>query len=185
MRRRAPRPISVLTEPEHFLGSDQYVTDIHKTVSLPLLRKDFTVDAYQIYQAKGYRAHRAILLICALLDLATLVEFASIARELGLSALVETHTAQEIEMALKADSAMVGINNRDLKTFHVDLNTCLRLRALVPDGCICVAESGVKTAGDIAKLREKKFDGALIGETLMRSTDKQKALAALRGDTAP
>ncbi len=176
--------ISVLTEPEHFLGSNAYLTDIHNAVQTPLLRKDFMVDAYQIYEAKVIGA-QAVLLICAILNLETLVEYAAIAKQLGLSALVETHTPDEIEMALMADSAIVGINNRDLKTFQVDLNNCLNLRDLVPSDRICVAESGVKTAADIVKLREKNFHGALIGETLMRSPDKKQALAILRGDVAP
>lgn len=176
--------ISVLTEPEYFLGSNEYLTDIHNAVSLPLLRKDFIVDPYQIYEAKVIGA-QAVLLICAILNLQTLVAYASIAKDLGLSALVETHTALEIEMALAADSAIVGINNRDLKTFHTDLNNCLSLRGLVPNDRICVAESGVKTADDIKKLREKNFHGALIGETLMRSPDKKLMLSVLRGDALP
>jgi len=173
--------ISVLTEPEYFLGSNEYLTAIGSAVSLPLLRKDFTIDAYSIYEAKAIGA-QAVLLICALLDDASLRDFIATANGLGLTALVETHTEEEVEMALKANARVVGINNRDLKTFHVDLNNCLALRDLVPEDILCVAESGVKTAEDIQKLREKRFCGALIGETLMRSPDKKAALTMLRGD---
>lgn len=173
--------ISVLTEPDFFLGSDNYLTEIRKVVSIPLLRKDFIVDAYQIYQAKTLGAD-AILLICAILSQKELEEYLNLSRELGLSALVEAHDEAEVFMAVKARASIIGVNNRDLKTFEVDIRTSEKLRKLVPENILFVAESGIKTADDMKVLKEAGVNGVLIGETFMKSCDKKAALAELRGD---
>ena len=172
--------ISVLTEPEYFLGSDQYLKEIAQSVSIPILRKDFTVDEYQIYEAKTLGAS-AVLLICSLLDYKTLNYFLEICGSLGLSALVEAHTTEEVGMAVKAGARIIGVNNRNLKTFDVDVSNCKKLRSLVPDNILFVAESGVKTHGDIDSLRKTGADAVLIGETLMKSADKKTALEMLNG----
>lgn len=173
--------ISVLTEPEFFLGSDAYLRDIAATVKLPLLRKDFTVDPYQIYEAKLLGAS-AVLLICALLETRTLGEYIGLAAELGLSCLTEVHGEGELRAALDAGSRIIGINNRDLRTFQVDLGLTGRLRRLIPPDCLAVSESGVRGAADIRALRDLELDAVLVGEALMRSPDKKRFLAELRGD---
>lgn len=173
--------ISVLTEPYYFLGSDSYLEEIVKEISIPVLRKDFTVDAYQIYEARTLGAS-AVLLICALMDGGRLKEYLDIAHSLGLSALVEAHTEEEAETALKAGAGIIGVNNRNLKTFEVDITTSARLRRLIPENILFVSESGIRTAEDVRKLRENKTDAVLIGETFMRSSDKKRQLAALRGN---
>ena len=170
--------ISVLTEPYYFLGSDRYLEEIAKAVSIPVLRKDFTVDAYQIYEARVIGAS-AVLLICALLEEGQLREYLEAAHSVGLSALVEAHTEEEIEMALKRGAGIIGVNNRNLKTFQVDISLSGTLRNKVPENVLFVSESGIRTAQDVARLREAKVDGVLIGETLMRSKDKKKELEKL------
>ncbi|MDE6024207.1 MAG: indole-3-glycerol phosphate synthase TrpC [Lachnospiraceae bacterium] len=174
--------ISCLTEPYYFKGSDCFLQEIVENVNIPVLRKDFTVDSYMIYQAKLLGAS-AVLLICALLDESLLAEYQSIAEELGMSALVEAHDEHEIESALKVNAKIIGVNNRDLKTFEVDINNSARLRKLVPEQIAFVSESGIKTAEDIQRLRENKTDAVLIGETLMKSSDKKAMLDDLRGGT--
>lgn len=171
--------VSVLTEPEYFLGQDSYLTEIKDVCGLPLLRKDFTVDAYQLFEAKTIGAD-TVLLICALLDTQTLRQYIGICDELGLSALVEAHTAKEVLSALEAGARIVGVNNRDLQTFEVRLETCEKLRPLVPPGVVLVAESGIKTSDDIRRLHRAGVNAVLIGETLMRSDDRQAALRELR-----
>ncbi|MDR0598445.1 MAG: indole-3-glycerol phosphate synthase TrpC [Treponema sp.] len=172
--------LSVLTEPDYFLGSDRYLRDIAARSLLPVLRKDFIVDPYQIYEAKLLGAS-AVLLICALLDTKTLETYIGIADSLGLSALVETHHEEELRSALDAGARIVGINNRDLKTFAVDLETTVKLRPLIPAGILTVSESGVKGPEDIRILtRGADIDGVLIGETLMRAADKRGGLQELR-----
>lgn len=173
--------ISVLTEPYWFLGSDQYLSEISKTVKIPVLRKDFTVDSYQIYEAKLLGAS-AILLICALLDTNTLMEYLSIAKSLGLSAVVEAHTEEEVISAIDSGARIIGVNNRNLKTFEVDITTSVRLRSLVPKDIIFISESGIRTTKDITELKKNNIDAVLIGETLMRSKNKKEQLAILRGD---
>ncbi|MDQ7093204.1 indole-3-glycerol phosphate synthase TrpC [Desulfosporosinus sp. PR] len=175
--------ISVLTEPYWFLGQDRYLREISKEVSLPLLRKDFIIDSYQIYEAKIIGA-AAILLICALLDNNTLKEYLEIAHSLGLSALVEAHREEEVRSALTAGARVIGVNNRDLKTFEVDITTSVRLRSLVPEDILFVSESGIKSPEDVAVLRSNKTDAVLIGESLMRSANKKEQLAVLRGERA-
>ena len=172
--------ISVLTEPKWFLGSDRYLKEIALSVSLPCLRKDFTVDAYMIYEAKLLGAS-AVLLICSLLGEDVLREYIGLCDELGLSALVEAHDGEEVGMALRAGARMIGVNNRNLRDFSVDTDLSRRLRALIPSDVVFVSESGVRTAEDIEKLRETGADAVLVGETLMRAPDKAAKLAQLRG----
>ena len=172
--------ISVLTEPAFFQGKNEYLTKIRQTVQIPLLRKDFTVDEYMIYEAKNIGAD-AVLLICAILSPMQLSEYAGIARELGLSALVEAHDEKEVEMALAAGARIVGVNNRNLKDFTVDIHNSVRLRELVPENILFVSESGMKTRQDIARLEQNGTNAVLIGETLMRSADKKAVLQELRG----
>ncbi len=171
--------ISVLTEPDFFKGSNQYLTEIKKQVNIPVLRKDFIFDPYQIYQAKVIGAD-CILLICSLLEKETIRSYISLCDFLGLSALVEAHDEEEIKSAVYAGARMIGVNNRNLKTFEVDIRNSERLRKLVPDHILFVAESGIKTSKDIKLLRKAKVNAVLIGETLMRSTNKKQALNELR-----
>lgn len=171
--------ISVLTEPDFFLGSDTYLSEISKEVTIPVLRKDFTIDEYQIYEAKLIGAD-AVLLICSLLEEDTIRKYLKLCRELGLSALVEAHDKTEVRSALRAGARIIGVNNRNLKTFEVDLSNSIRLSELIPDEVIYVAESGIRTNRDIRTLKEAGVDAVLIGETLMRSPDKKQQLDALR-----
>lgn len=172
--------ISVLTEPEYFIGSNFHLEEISQLVNIPVLRKDFTVDEYQIYEAKVLGAD-AVLLICAILDTETLKRYIKICDELGLSALVEVHTEEEIHSAISAGARVIGVNNRNLKTFEVDINRCIHLRKFVPANIVYVAESGIKTSEDIARLIEFHVNAVLIGETLMRSSCKKEILTNLRG----
>lgn len=172
--------ISVLTEPYYFLGSDRYLKEIASAVSIPVLRKDFTIDEYQIYEAKTLGAS-AILLICALLDTDTIKKYLEITHSLGMSAIVETHTAEEVESALAAGARIIGVNNRNLKTFDVDLSNSIKLRELVPDEIIFISESGITNATDVRILRDFKTDAVLIGETLMRCPNKKEMLEKLKG----
>ena len=171
--------ISVLTEPEYFLGDPRYLQEIAANVKVPVLRKDFVIDPYQLYEAKIWGA-QAVLLICALLDTDTLRSYIAIAAELGLSALVEIHDEAEAEQALAAGARVIGINNRDLNTFNVDLNVAARLRKLIPADVITVAESGIKSPDDIRALKDSGIDAALIGESLMRALDKKQFLSELK-----
>ena len=173
--------VSCLTEPEYFLGSDRYLEEIAGKSSIPVLRKDFTVDPYMIYEAKILGAS-AVLLICAILDREEVREGIRIADSLGLSALVEAHDEAEVEKALDAGARIVGVNNRDLRTFQVDLDNSRRLRAMVPPDILFVSESGIRTPEDIRRLRENGTDAVLIGETFMRSPDKKKMICELRGN---
>ena len=172
--------ISVLTEPQWFLGSDGYLSEIASAVSIPCLRKDFTVDGYMIYEAKALGAS-AVLLICSLLGEETLREYREIADSLGLSALVEAHDEEEIKTAVRAGARVIGVNNRNLRDFSVDVHNSERLRRLVPRDVLFVAESGIKTPDDVRVLREGGVDAVLIGETLMRADDKKAMLDRLRG----
>lgn len=174
--------ISVLTEPEYFLGSDRYLEEIHQAVSLPILRKDFTVDQYQIYEAKVLGAS-AVLLICSILDKGKLEQYMGICNELNLAALVEAHSEEEVTMAAAAGAVIIGINNRNLKTFEVDFSNALRLRRLVDKDTIFVAESGIKTAEDIRALADAQVNAVLVGETLMRAPDRKQALKELSNGT--
>lgn len=171
--------ISCLTEPFWFMGSDEYVKEITKEVSIPVIRKDFTVNEYMIAEAKLMGAS-AVLLICAILSKQQLSEYQAMAHELGLSALVETHDESEVEMALSANAQIIGVNNRNLKDFTVDINNSVKYRSLVPSEITFVSESGMKTAEDIAVLCNNGTNAVLIGETLMRAEDKGAKLNELR-----
>jgi indole-3-glycerol phosphate synthase len=171
--------ISVLTEPDYFLGSDQYLREIAAAVSCPTLRKDFIIDPYQIYEAKILGA-KAVLLICSLLDSQTLAEYIKIAGELNLSSLVEIHDEAEAEQAVLAGARIIGINNRDLKTFKVDFGVTARLRSLIPAGILAVAESGIKSVEDVRVISGLGIDAALVGESLMRAEDKRQFLTELK-----
>lgn len=173
--------ISVLTEPSRFLGSDSYLKEIAGAVSIPCLRKDFTVDEYMIYEAKLLGAG-AVLLICSILSEKQISDYIEICDGLGISALVEAHNENEIKAAVRAGARTVGVNNRNLKDFTVDTENSKRMRELVPDDIIFVSESGVKSAADISLLREIGADAVLIGETLMRAENKKEKLSELRGD---
>lgn len=173
--------ISVLTEPKWFLGSDRYLREIAAAVPVPCLRKDFTVDEYMIYEARLLGAS-AVLLICSILDDAALCRDLELCETLGLSALVEAHDSGEVARAAAAGARVIGVNNRNLKDFSVDVTHCLTLRQQVPSGVLFVAESGIRTPADVAALRAAGTDAVLVGETLMRAADKTAALHALRGD---
>lgn len=176
--------ISVLTEPKWFLGSDEYLQQIAAAVPVPCLRKDFTVDEYMIYEAKLLGAS-AVLLICSLLDTETLHQYLGICDALGLSALVEAHDEQEITSAAAAGARVIGVNNRNLKNFTVDVTNSLALRQKAPPGVLFVAESGITSPSDVSALCAAGVDAVLVGEALMRAPDKAAALAALRGVDAP
>ena len=173
--------ISVLTEPKWFLGDDRYLREISEAVSIPCLRKDFTVDEYMIYEAKVLGAS-AVLLICSILSEAQVKEYIGICDSLGLSAMVETHDGNEVKMALRAGARIIGVNNRNLKDFSVDTENSRRLRELIPPEVLFVSESGVKNADDVRRLREIGADAVLIGEALMRAGDKKAELGKLRSD---
>lgn len=160
--------ISVLTEPFYFMGSDNYLSEIKKEVLLPVIRKDFTINEYMVYQAKVTGAD-AILLICSLLSAGELEHFLGTARSLGLSALVEVHDEEETRLAVQSGARIIGVNNRDLKTFKVDIKNSLKLRPLVPEDRAFISESGIKSADDIKELALNGTDGVLIGETMMRA----------------
>lgn len=174
--------ISVLTEPTRFLGSDLYLKEIAATVNIPCLRKDFTIDEYMIYEAKLLGA-KAVLLICSILDEKQITDYIKICDSLGISALTEAHDESEIKTALNAGARIIGVNNRNLKDFTVDTDNSRRMRELVPNDILFVSESGVKSAEDVALLREIGADAVLIGETLMRAEDKKAKLKELRGTT--
>ena len=174
--------ISVLTEPDFFKGDKKYLQEIASTVKIPVLRKDFIIDEYQIYQAKVWGAS-AILLICACLDVPTLTKFRELADSLGLSSLVEAHDEKEVQMAIDCGARIIGVNNRNLKDFTVDVQNSVRLRNLVEDDVIFVSESGLETPEDIQVLRDNNIGVALMGETFMRSPNKVEKLAYLYGPT--
>ena len=171
--------ISCLTEPDRFKGSDEYLKAIVKEVSIPVLRKDFTVDPYMIYQAKLMGAS-AVLLIAAILSDEELKEYFEIADTLGLSCLFEAHDAEEVKRCLAAGARIVGVNNRNLKDFTVDINNSIRLRELVPEDIIFVSESGIESPADVQVLKENGTDAVLIGEMLMRSDDKSGLIKAMK-----
>lgn len=170
--------ISCLTEPKWFMGRDKYLQEIADTVSIPVLRKDFTVCDYQIYEAKILGAS-AVLLICALLDTDTIGEYISICDSMGISALAEAHNEKEVESALAAGARIIGVNNRNLKDFSVDVNNSARYRNMIPEDVIFVSESGIKNHSDIQVLQNNKTNAVLIGEAFMRSGDKEKMLRDL------
>jgi len=173
--------ISVLTEPKWFLGNDEYLREIASEVSIPCLRKDFTVDEYMIYEAKLLGAS-AVLLICSILGQNQISEYIQLCDSLGMSALVEAHDEAEVRMALNAGARIIGVNNRNLKDFSVDTGNSGRLRQLIPDSVLFVSESGVKEPSDVADLCKLGADAVLIGETLMRAENKAECLSQLKGE---
>ena len=175
------RAISVLTEPEFFLGSDQYLQEIAQEVKIPCLRKDFVVDEYMIYRAKRLGA-QAILLIVSLLDTQTLKQYLDIANSLGLSCLVEAHDEAEIKQAIDAGAKIIGVNNRNLRNFQVNVENTLNLRRAIPKEILMVAESGIQSRSDISLLEKAQIEAVLIGETLMKASDRQAKMAELRGE---
>lgn len=174
--------ISVLTEPKWFLGSPEYLREIAEEVKVPCLRKDFTVDPYMIYETKLLGAS-AVLLICAILDTGTLAEYLEAADSLGLSAIVEAHDETEVASAVSAGARIIGVNNRNLKDFTVDIHNSIRLRSCAPAGTIFVAESGIRTPEDVETLRQNGVNAVLIGEQLMRAGSPKEELNRLRGLT--
>ncbi len=172
--------ISVLTEPLWFMGDDRYLEEISRAVTVPCLRKDFTIDEYMIYQAKVLGAS-AVLLICSILTADELMRYTDICRDLGLSALVEAHDEDEIRTALLCGAGIIGVNNRNLKDFSVDTDNSRRLRDIVPDDVIFVSESGVSSRDDVIKLERAGVDAVLVGEAMMKAKDKKSKLNELRG----
>ena len=175
--------VSCLTEPKWFLGSDVIFGEVRRTIQLPMIRKDFTVDDYQIYQAKCMGAD-AVLLICALMDEKKLTHYLTICDTLGLDALVETHDEEEIKMAVSAGAGVIGVNNRNLKDFSVDFSNAVKLRHLIPEDVIYVAESGVSRISDAAALRQAGADAVLMGEVLMRAKNQKAMLKAMKAAAA-
>ena len=171
--------ISVLTEPYFFQGSNDYLKEISENVQIPILRKDFTIDEYMIWEAKSIGAS-AILLIVSILDDVQLKEYLDLAHELGLSAIVETHDADEIKSAVDAGAQIIGVNNRNLADFTVDIDNSINLRSLVSDDITFISESGIKTKEDVTRLKENNVDAVLIGETLMKSDDKKAMIFQLK-----
>lgn len=172
--------ISVVTEPEYFKGDDDFLSEIKKIVKIPVLRKDFVVDEYMVYEAKLLGAD-AVLLITGILDEITLMRCLNLAHNLGMSALVETHSSMQIRKALRVGAKIIGVNNRDLRDFSVDLKNTIELRKLVDEDVIFVSESGIKTREDIELLEKNNVNGVLIGETLMKSHNKRYTLEVLKG----
>ena len=173
--------ISVLTEPSRFLGKDEYLFEISHNVSIPCIRKDFVIDEYMLYQAKFLGAS-AVLLICAILDDQQLSSYLRLSEKLGLSALVETRDSNEVDRAINAGARLIGVNNRNLNDFSVDMETCVKLRDRVGKRALFVAESGIKERSDVEKLEKVGVDAVLVGEALMKAKDKRKMLAELRGN---
>lgn len=172
--------ISCLTEPFYFMGDDRYLAEISEAVDIPVLRKDFVVSDYMIYEAKTLGAS-AVLLICSVLTEEKLSEYIRLSQNLGMDALVEAHDEAEVKKAVNAGANIIGINNRDLRSFRVDMENSVKLRSLVPENIIFVSESGIRSNDDIRKLRHNNVDAVLIGEILMRSSDKKAALKELSG----
>ncbi len=172
--------ISVLTEPKWFLGSDTYLKEICETVSIPVIRKDFTVDEYNIYEAKCLGAS-AVLLICSILNDEQIKTYLNICDDLALSALVEAHDQEEVLRAINCGARIIGVNNRNLKDFSVDTNQSASLRSFIPKNIIFVSESGISTHEDVKAVLEMKADAVLVGEALMKASDKKVKLQELKG----
>lgn len=172
--------LSVLTEPEYFKGSNEYLREIAAKVTIPILRKDFTIDEYMIYEAKALGAD-AVLLIMSLLNDETVTAYLHLCENLGLSALVETHNAEEIKRAAQAGARIIGVNNRNLKDFTVDVENCINLQKEMPQNVITVAESGISGAEEVSRIKESGIHAVLIGETLMRSGNRKETIQQLRG----
>ncbi|MBI2881449.1 MAG: indole-3-glycerol phosphate synthase TrpC [Candidatus Tectomicrobia bacterium] len=173
--------LSILTEPRYFQGRLSHLCEVRKSVSIPLLRKDFTVSPYQVYQARAAGADAVLLIVQCLAD-EELRDLRALARELGMAALVEAHTAEEVERAAACGAEIIGVNNRDLANFHTDPETSLRLAAGIPEGCVKVAESGIRDRADIERLQRGGFRCFLVGEALMRAPDPAAKIRELRGE---
>ena len=171
--------ISVLTEPYFFQGSDDYLKEIAQNVSIPILRKDFVIDEYMIWEAKLLGAS-AVLLIVSILDIVQLKKYLDLAHDLGLSAIVETHDGNEIRTAMNVGAEIIGVNNRNLADFTVDIDNSINLRRCVSDNIVFISESGIKTKEDVTRLKENNVDAVLIGETLMKSNDKKSLISELK-----
>ena len=171
--------ISVLTEPYFFKGDDDYLKKIAENVSIPILRKDFVIDEYMIYQAKAL-GESAVLLIVAILDIVQLKKYLDLAHSLGLSAIVECHDGDEIMRAMTVGAEIVGVNNRDLTDFSVDIENSISLRRCVGNDVVFISESGIKTKEDVTRLKENDVDAVLIGETLMKCDDKKAMISELK-----
>lgn len=176
--------IAVVTEPDFFKGDDDFLAEIKKVVKIPVMRSDFVVDEYMIYEAKLLGAD-AVLLICSVLDEITLMRCLNLAEQLGMSAFVEAHSSMQVKKALRVGAKIIGVNNCDLRTFEIDMNNSIELRSMVNKDIIFVSESGVKTYDDIKLLEDNQVDGVVIGETLMRSHDKRKTFEILQGLRKP
>ncbi|HXD83720.1 MAG TPA: indole-3-glycerol phosphate synthase TrpC [Rudaea sp.] len=170
--------LSVLTDVDFFQGADDYLVVARASCALPVLRKDFVIDDYQVYEARALGAD-CILLIVAALDDAQLADFSTLAHELGMDVLAEAHDATELERALKTSAALIGINNRDLRTFKTSLDTTLNLRSRVPADRLLVTESGIHTRVDVARMRDAGVNAFLVGEAFMRADDPGAELARL------
>ena len=171
--------ISVLTEPHFFQGSNDYLKEIAQNVSIPILRKDFVIDEYMIWEAKLLGAS-AVLLIVSILDIVQLKKYLDLAHDLGLSAIVETHDGSEIRTAMNVGAEIIGVNNRNLADFTVDIDNSINLRRCVSDNIVFISESGIKTKEDVTRLKENNVDAVLIGETLMKSDDKKSLISELK-----
>ena len=171
--------ISVLTEPYFFQGSNDYLAEIAQNVSIPILRKDFIIDEYMIWEAKLLGAS-AVLLIVSILDIVQLKKFLDLAHDMGLSAIVETHDGDEIRTAMNVGAEIIGVNNRNLNDFTVDIENSISLRRCVSDNIVFISESGIKTKEDVTRLKENNVDAVLIGETLMKSDDKKAMILELK-----
>jgi indole-3-glycerol phosphate synthase len=172
--------VSILTEEDFFQGSLSFLSEVKQVMTKPVLRKDFIFDEYQIYEARAHNAD-AILLIAAILETNQALEYLHIARDLGLAVLFEAHNYQELEMALRLDCDIIGINNRDLKTLTIDLRTTFKLKKEIPPHKIVVSESGIKTREDVLKIEEAGIDAMLIGTSLMETDDIDKKINELQG----
>ncbi len=172
--------LSVLTDIDFFQGADEYLQQARAACALPVLRKDFNVDPYQLFEARALGAD-AILLIVAALEDGELVELARVAKRLGMDALVEVHDGEELERALRTDAPLVGINNRSLRTFEVSLDTTIRLLPEIPKGRLLVTESGILARDDVTQMRQHKVHAFLVGEAFMRAEDPGAELARLFG----
>ncbi len=178
--RNGAAAISVLTEPQYFHGSHSHLQNVAAAVDVPVLRKDFIIDDYQIYESKVLGAS-AVLLICGLLDQQTLVRFLDIVKGLGMDALVEAHNEEEVIRAVDSKAEVIGVNNRNLNDFKVDMGASARLRGLIPSDRLFVSESGIRRPEDSRRARDMGADAILVGEALMTSTNRGRMMDMLRG----
>jgi len=173
--------ISVLTDKKFFQGDIEFLSRVRESTTIPILRKDFIIDTYQIYQSKAYGAD-AILLIATILSVEDLANFLTLSHTLGLDCLVEVHSKEDLNKVLATDASIIGINNRDLKTFKVDLNTTIELSKIIPPSKILASESGIKDFGDVTILKQAGVNAFLVGETLMRAQNVGRKLRSLKGE---